>query len=983
MTQFLDKTLLSVQSTESQEDALSKSLLNFHCRFPNFFDNTMISEKEWIFSKIDPLYLSIRSDKHLGRMVRSLHVIHRQVTQDASFEPSDRHLYLSVFPANLSFPFMQKEVIGVSLGINLLSQHERFDFKHIQSALKACCPELSIVFNSLFVFKNANCIQSFYFEIEAISTDLIDIAKFRLKLPLFKSELKKRVESLVPELFMPRNEEEIMRTIFALSKEMTEPDDIPQIAVSLQSYKQSELCFSAIVLRVLKEGCPEIQEDRFSSDDYLVEIERNQIVKYLDHSTPIEMFLISIQFHDLSYFERADFSIHIPDARKKVLNILETCLGDVRDFNGGLLQKQTQAFEQLKRLLPGFSRKHPDILEAFFYSISPIEYQATLQTEVLVTWLTLISEHLEKNHSKEAKLITISGEKWDYLLIRSPNREILKALKQEQKKFPHLFSNCASTSLIYENRLYLTFLAPKPHALQPFLNDFVHHWNMSKTTIRPFSIHALKGLSLDPRIGGDSQSSTLLRMLFEGLLRKDAHGQIHPAIAKTYKVSEDQKHYTFYLKHTFWSNGETLKASDFEYSWKKVLDPHFETPFAYLFDPILSAKKAKKGLCSIEKVGIRAVDSFTLEVELEFPCTYFLETLAHSIFYPVNRKQDLQHPDWPRCQGENYICNGPYKLTESRPFYAFELLVNKQYWNHENVQIPHVVISNSNRKVAFKLFEEGKIDWLGSPMSYWETDSSSSKYLPLTSPSPRILWLSLNTILEPFNCPLLRKSLAYALKRDELFSSQIYAHEPAFSPLPKHHSLITKSKSKYFENETLARKFFKESMEEANFSQNEMPQLKLTVPDSELMFKIASSLISQWKKVLDLKVAIEVYPFQHLFHNLTTGQYQLGMIRWTAWINDPLYTLNPFAFRDDKVNFSNWENPEYRNKILKAQNTTDSEKKNKFLQEAEEILIDSCAIIPIFYEPEFFLKNPRVVIPLPKNEGGIVDFSYAKLEGDL
>ena len=79
--------------------------------------------------------------------------------------------------------------------------------------------------------------------------------------------------------------------------------------------------------------------------------------------------------------------------------------------------------------------------------------------------------------------------------------------------------------------------------------------------------------TLDPRLGGENPTNQLIRMLFDGLTRRNEQGNIVPAIAEKYVISEDFKTYTFTLRKSYWTDGEPVTAYDFEYAWKKSLDP--------------------------------------------------------------------------------------------------------------------------------------------------------------------------------------------------------------------------------------------------------------------------------------------------------------------------------------------------------------------------------------------------------------------------
>jgi oligopeptide transport system substrate-binding protein len=173
-------------------------------------------------------------------------------------------------------------------------------------------------------------------------------------------------------------------------------------------------------------------------------------------------------------------------------------------------------------------------------------------------------------------------------------------------------------------------------------------------------------ISLDPRIGGDGISALFMKMLFEGLMRIGPQGNLEKGIAEHIEISADRKTYLFTLRPSFWSDGSPLTSYDFEYTWKKILTPRFNTAYAYLFYLIKNAELAKKGVVDMSEVGIQVLGDHILKVELESPSSNFLEFVAHPLFAPVCRQIDINEPNWPLEEGPRYVCNGGFKIEKSQ-----------------------------------------------------------------------------------------------------------------------------------------------------------------------------------------------------------------------------------------------------------------------------------------------------------------------------
>jgi len=132
----------------------------------------------------------------------------------------------------------------------------------------------------------------------------------------------------------------------------------------------------------------------------------------------------------------------------------------------------------------------------------------------------------------------------------------------------------------------------------------------------------------DPRKCTDPVTTTLNFMLYEGLTHLEADGTVSYALAERVKISRDKRNYLFFLRPAMWSDGSPLTAYHFEAAWKAALSPDFTSKSAHLLFPIKNAERAKNGECSLDEVGIEALDEKTLMVRLERPTPYFLELIS-------------------------------------------------------------------------------------------------------------------------------------------------------------------------------------------------------------------------------------------------------------------------------------------------------------------------------------------------------------------
>lgn len=221
--------------------------------------------------------------------------------------------------------------------------------------------------------------------------------------------------------------------------------------------------------------------------------------------------------------------------------------------------------------------------------------------------------------------------------------------------------------------------------------------------------------TLDVSKGTDQVSFQTLNSTMEGLTRIDKDGKVQPGVATSWESSEDGLTWTFKLRdNSTWSNGEKVTAKDFEYSWKRTLNPETAAEYAYIMYDVAGAEEANLKGGSLDNVAVKALDDNTLEVKLVRPIAYFAELMSFQPFYPQNQA-------FVEACGESYgtahdkqLYNGPFVLSSWKKEDQFSLTKNDKYWDAANVKLQTI-----NEKVvkdtpaAINLYEDNQIDKVG------------------------------------------------------------------------------------------------------------------------------------------------------------------------------------------------------------------------------------------------------------------------------
>lgn len=491
-------------------------------------------------------------------------------------------------------------------------------------------------------------------------------------------------------------------------------------------------------------------------------------------------------------------------------------------------------------------------------------------------------------------------------------------------------------------------------------------------------------LSLDPRYGFDSKSQTIIKSLFEGLTRMGLDGNIHPAMAESITISEDQKIYDFTLRDCFWTNGLPVTATDFAYTWKSVLSSHSACPLADLFYPIKNARKAKENAECLNEVGIYVIDDKTLRVELEHPAPYFLHLLSNPLFFAVCQKVDLIDPEWSRKTEQGFVCNGPFILKTWQSEQQMVLEKNMAYHDQKAVQLAHIHISFvKDPYTSLLMFEKGEIDWMGEPFCKIPLEALPAliaTHQLRIRPYAGLYWLECNTERFPLNSPNIRKALAFAIDRKSLVDYVLIGQKVAFSVVPE--MMCVLKEEEYFLGDDLqkAKEYFELGLKELGITREQFPSIKLSYSTIPGYRAVAEALQQQWENRLGIQVDLECFfEWGVYLSNFSKRDYQIAQIGWTSFYNDPIYNLQVFRYRSNVNNWTSWENGAFQALLNKADYETSPLARDAYLREAEKILIDEMPIIPLSYQTCKYIKKDNVK-NLLVSDLGEVDFKWTSVQ---
>jgi oligopeptide transport system substrate-binding protein len=484
--------------------------------------------------------------------------------------------------------------------------------------------------------------------------------------------------------------------------------------------------------------------------------------------------------------------------------------------------------------------------------------------------------------------------------------------------------------------------------------------------------------SLDPRLAHSLNNQNVLRMLFDGLTRIGKDEKVEESVALRVTRSEDGKRYTFHLRDSFWTNHDPVVAEDFVYAWKKVLDPQFPSDLASQFYGIRNAKAVKEGKLSLDAVGVRALDDRTLEVELEHPIPYFLDLVATSPFFPVNRRLDQINPHWSN-EPSSFVSNGPFRLKELKEHDHICVEKNESYWDANVVQLSRIEMCMIQGEAALSLFEKKELDWAGSPFSRIPMEAIPSLRKQELLKSKDILgtyFIRINTECFPLQDAQVRKALALAIDRQQIVEHVTQGDQiPATGLVPPSLGLHS---TPYFSDGAggLSLTMFTDALSRMHQERNTLPVLTLMYPANNRSHLIAQALQQQWARTLGVQIKLESIEPKIYYDRLSRSDYQLAAGDWIADFNDPINFLDVFRYKKGCSNATQWENAQYAQLLCASEVVSDPQERLMLLRESEQLLMEEMPIVPVFYYTMLYLQNPslhNVVF----SSMGTVDFKWA------
>jgi len=465
--------------------------------------------------------------------------------------------------------------------------------------------------------------------------------------------------------------------------------------------------------------------------------------------------------------------------------------------------------------------------------------------------------------------------------------------------------------------------------------------------------------TLDWSRATDSTSFTILNNIMDGLTRFSSEHKPEPALAKSWKVSQDGKTYIFRIReNVLWTDGKPLTAGDFVYSWKRLLDPNTAADYAYFLYDIKNAEKFNTGkIIDFTQVGISAVDKNTLKVELNRPAIYFPSLLTFMSTFPI-RKDIVQKYGDSWTEAKNIVTLGPYRLQSWKHHESMIIAENSTYWGERPKDAKKVkMIMNENPTSALALYESGELDFLdstGLPLLEIPRLRKSDEFT--SELAFRCSYIGFNVKKKPFDDPLVRRAFGHSIDRASIVKLIQGAGIPSTSWIPKYMLAHNSEIGLDFDPQTA-----RELLAKAGYPGGKnFPKTVFLYPDVSNNRIIAEALQSMWKTYLGVQVTLVNQEWKVYLRTLDTDAPPIFRASWGADYPDPHNFMNLFKCTSGN-NETGWCNHEYDRLIDQAAGESNMGKRMKLYDKAQRLLIEKdSAIVPYINAVQQNMIKPYV-----------------------
>ena len=489
--------------------------------------------------------------------------------------------------------------------------------------------------------------------------------------------------------------------------------------------------------------------------------------------------------------------------------------------------------------------------------------------------------------------------------------------------------------------------------------------------------------TLDPALNSAIDGANTIITIFEPLLLINENNEVIGGQAESWEASEDGLTWTFTMRDGLkWSDGTDLNAKDFEYSFKRMVDPNTAAPYAETCLGMIDGFEEAAGFPDAdgnptvdpnpEALNVKASeDGKTLTIVLSYPCSYFDKMAAFATMSPVQQATVEANGDSWCTSADTFVSNGPYMITDWTPSERIVLTKNPNYvggWDSSKIvsdTITLLLLEDSS--ASFAAYNSGEAQLIKDVPtdeipSLTKAEDGGDFYVDTILGT---YYVSLNLQRDAFKDAKVRKALSLAIDRDYVANTIMqgtysaadsivgpgivdesgYFHDNGNAPYIS---------ADYEANLAEAKKL----LEEAGYPNGEgYPTIEYSTNDAGYHVPLAEYLQQAWGD-LGITLTINKMEWSSFTPARRAGEYDVARNGWVMDYNDPSNMLDLFCSGNGN-NDGKYANPDF-DAAIDASKVADSAEHFAQLHKAEDILMEDTGCLPIAYYNDYWLQSPTL-----------------------
>ena len=514
--------------------------------------------------------------------------------------------------------------------------------------------------------------------------------------------------------------------------------------------------------------------------------------------------------------------------------------------------------------------------------------------------------------------------------------------------------------------------------------------------------------TLDANDTTDNQSSSILNAVQEGLVRIENNGkgdEIVPAGAEKWEASEDGLTWTFHLRNMNWSDGEAVVAKHYVDSFQRILNPDNGFAYGFLAYDIEGAEEYNTGKGTVDAVGVKAVDDYTLEFKLKHPVPYFASKVSYTTFHPIRLDIIEKLGDKYASEIKDTVYSGPFKIESWDNGNSMVLVKNDTYWDADNVYLQKINMTKIQEfATQAQLFEAQELDITGAQTDYiekWTERADAGEFQKLTGEDPGSFYLYFNQKSESANGILknakIRKAIGLSIDRDVYTKDLVGRFQSAYGVVPtainvgdekyrdKVEGPLESDAKTYVNNKEKLQELFKEGLKELGLQTDDLSKYELTYlsqGSSELQKQRSEWLAQQVNGNLGIKINVETQGDWGVYLSIMDKlEYDFTMSGWSADYNDPMSFLDIWVSNGGN-NHTGYADTEYDELLKSVYKETEQDKVTEIYKKLENKLVNEDAVIsPVYYTDKYAFYQNYVKDIQFTSFGSVYEFKHAYIQG--